>query len=315
MIFDYFSPTDFKFAGIDVAMNKVVARPPDGAGLGHRRDRRRHRQRQVGHLLRPPGGRERPRRDRARQRRRSVLTKQLDPRWIDGQPYGFNMGLVGVGSNNSRGTLRQLRRPGAAAADDVREHRGLRRRRRRPLHRRPAPARGPSTGGRYTGTPAGGAAATSLMTPAGARAPATPTVDVDATVRLASRRLGRLRLRLLQRERLQVRRRSTSRPARSSSATGSGTSGSSTRRFAAHARRRRRLQARALAERHRRHRLAERRRSSARSRTTARSPTAALGTISRTGTTSFDNVHVVDRLARLDTRPTARRRRSRCRRT
>ena len=28
MIFDYFSPTDFKFAGIDVALNKVV--------VGHR---------------------------------------------------------------------------------------------------------------------------------------------------------------------------------------------------------------------------------------------------------------------------------------
>ena len=39
VIFDYFSPTDFKFAGLDVALNKVVARPPHGAGLGHRRSR------------------------------------------------------------------------------------------------------------------------------------------------------------------------------------------------------------------------------------------------------------------------------------
>ncbi len=28
---------------------------------------------------------------------------QFGPRCIDGQPYGLNMGLVGVGSNNSRG--------------------------------------------------------------------------------------------------------------------------------------------------------------------------------------------------------------------
>ena len=36
VIFDYFSPTDFKFAGIDVSTNKLVHRAPDDLGLGHR---------------------------------------------------------------------------------------------------------------------------------------------------------------------------------------------------------------------------------------------------------------------------------------
>ncbi len=59
--------------------------------------------------------------------------------------------------------LRQLHRPGAAAAVDVREHRGLHRRRRRPLHRRPHRHVDGQRAGRYAGTPAAGGAATSLM--------------------------------------------------------------------------------------------------------------------------------------------------------
>ena len=55
LIFDYFSPTDFKFAGIDVAINKIVIGHRDGERLGRRRAGRRHRQRQVGHVLRPAG--------------------------------------------------------------------------------------------------------------------------------------------------------------------------------------------------------------------------------------------------------------------
>ena len=65
-----------------------------------------------------------------------VLSKQLAPRWIDGQPYGLNMGLVGVGSNNSRGTYDNVTVQALPPQTSLREHRGLRRRRRRPLHRR-----------------------------------------------------------------------------------------------------------------------------------------------------------------------------------
>ncbi|MFL6033989.1 MAG: HYR domain-containing protein, partial [Gaiellaceae bacterium] len=102
VIFDYFSPTDFKFAGIDVSLNKVV--------LGHRTAQGWVYDAQgtvrgslaagvyydvqvivnglvVSVLVNGS----------------SVLTQQLDPRWIDGTPNGFNLGLVGVGSNNSRG--------------------------------------------------------------------------------------------------------------------------------------------------------------------------------------------------------------------
>src|SRR5690606_37828895 len=31
------------------------------------------------------------------------LERQYEPRWIDGSPCGLNMGLVGIGSDNSRG--------------------------------------------------------------------------------------------------------------------------------------------------------------------------------------------------------------------
>ena len=107
LIFDYFSPTDFKFAGIDSGTNKVV--------VGHRTA--------SGWVV-----------DQTGIVQGSVhsgtwydlmvvvnglvvtvyvngsakLTYQYAPRWIDGSPYGLNMGLVGLGSNNSRGQFQNF---------------------------------------------------------------------------------------------------------------------------------------------------------------------------------------------------------------
>ncbi|HEX4527110.1 MAG TPA: PKD domain-containing protein [Gaiellaceae bacterium] len=104
MIFDYFGPTDFKFAGIDIAINKVV--------LGHRDASGWHYDYQ-GALQ---GGLA-PNTSYDMQvvvnglvisvlvNGVQVLSQQLSPRWINGVANGFNMGLVGVGSNNSQGVF------------------------------------------------------------------------------------------------------------------------------------------------------------------------------------------------------------------
>ena len=43
VIFDYFSPTDFKFAGINVSTDKFAARPPRPRAAGSSTSRRRER--------------------------------------------------------------------------------------------------------------------------------------------------------------------------------------------------------------------------------------------------------------------------------
>ncbi|MFL5754716.1 MAG: hypothetical protein ACJ77N_00310, partial [Chloroflexota bacterium] len=103
VLFDYFSPTDFKFAGIDVGLNKAV--------LGHRTA-----QGWVIDAQAPVTGGVRSDTYYSLQvvvnglvvtvvvNGASVLTQQLNPRFVDGIANGFNVGLVGVGSNNSRGT-------------------------------------------------------------------------------------------------------------------------------------------------------------------------------------------------------------------
>ena len=107
VIFDYFSPTDFKFAGIDVAINKIV--------MGHRDASGWHVDVQSsvpGHLnsdtfysmLVAVNG--------------TTVTVQIDgtlaftytfaPRILDGEAVGLNKGLVGLGSDNSRGVYDNL---------------------------------------------------------------------------------------------------------------------------------------------------------------------------------------------------------------
>ena len=143
VIFDYFSPTDFKFAGIDVSTNKFVMGHRDATGW----DRRRADAvpGQAGHRLQHARRGERHDRDGDRRRRVGVHVHLRGPRRSTASPYGLNKGLVGVGSRQRRAALRQRRRPGAAAADHARRRPRLRRRRRQPAS--PAPARrgtGPS---------------------------------------------------------------------------------------------------------------------------------------------------------------------------
>ena len=118
------------------ALNKAVLGHRDGAGLGHRRDRRRHTatsqsdtyydmQVVVNGLV-----------VTVLVNGVAVLTKQLDPRYIDGAAVRPQQGPRRRRLEQLARHLRQLHRPGAAAAVHLREHRGLRRRRRRPLHRR-----------------------------------------------------------------------------------------------------------------------------------------------------------------------------------
>ncbi|MEO5610974.1 MAG: Calx-beta domain-containing protein, partial [Ornithinibacter sp.] len=102
VIFDYFSPTDFKFAGVDVSINKLV--------LGHRTasgwvyDTQTPRNLRAGtylNLLVAVNG--------------TTVTVQVDgvaaltytyaPRMLDGVAYGLNKGMVGVGSDNARGVF------------------------------------------------------------------------------------------------------------------------------------------------------------------------------------------------------------------
>jgi len=103
VIFDYFSPTDFKFAGIDVSLDKVV--------LGHRTATAWVVDKQIANVRLKPdtyynmlvavNG--------------LVATVTLDntqsfsyafaPRMIDGVPSNLNWGYVGFGSENARARL------------------------------------------------------------------------------------------------------------------------------------------------------------------------------------------------------------------
>ncbi|HEX4998781.1 MAG TPA: Calx-beta domain-containing protein [Terriglobia bacterium] len=102
VLFDYFSPIDFKFAGIDVATNKMV--------IGHRDATGWYVDAQapfVGQL----------KSDTAYQTliavNGTIVTVQVNnsqafsftyaPRIVDGVAVGLNKGLIGVGSDNSRG--------------------------------------------------------------------------------------------------------------------------------------------------------------------------------------------------------------------
>jgi Ca2+-binding RTX toxin-like protein len=103
VVFDYFSPTDFKFAGIDVSINKMV--------IGHRTasgwavdaqspytgsivaDNNYSLLIQVnGTMVWVNAG-------------NKSFSYNFAPRVIEGELYGLNKGLVGVGSDQSRGRL------------------------------------------------------------------------------------------------------------------------------------------------------------------------------------------------------------------
>jgi hypothetical protein len=162
LIFDYFSPTDFKFAGIDAATNKAV--------VGHRTAQ--------GWIIDatgvvPAGVQSNKAYDLEVVVNGLVVTVyvsgsarlsyQFAPRWIDNQPYGLNKGLVGLGSNNSRGqfqnfTVQDL--PPQATMDNTEDFAdGV-----ADLFTGGNASTWTVSAGRYAGTPAGGNVATSLMT-------------------------------------------------------------------------------------------------------------------------------------------------------
>ena len=183
VIFDYFSPTDFKFAGIDAALNKAV--------LGHRTAQ--------GWVIDATGvvtGNVRSDTYYDVQvvvnglvvtvlvNGVNVLDKQLAPRWIDGVPYGFNLGLVGVGSNNSRGTYDNVTvqaLPPETSLENTEDFAdGI-----ADLFTSMSSGTWAVTSGRFSGTPSGAAAAISLMT-LPARAVGDTTVTLETLVRATS---------------------------------------------------------------------------------------------------------------------------------
>ena len=108
LIFDYISTTDFKFAGIDVALNKVV--------MGHRDATGWHVDKQAAFtgslksntfynaFLSVNGVNATITIDN-----KVSLTHTFAPHIIDGYAFGLNWGLVGVGSDNSRGAYDNVR--------------------------------------------------------------------------------------------------------------------------------------------------------------------------------------------------------------
>lgn len=104
LIFDYFSPTDFKFAGIDISINKLVTgyRGIDGWHVTAQGLAPGSLKYDTAYsLLVAVNG--------------TTVTVQINgklsftanfaPRVINGEAYGLNKGFIGFGSDNSRGTL------------------------------------------------------------------------------------------------------------------------------------------------------------------------------------------------------------------
>jgi hypothetical protein len=102
VIFDYFSPTDFKFVGLDDATNKLVMGYRDVGGW-----------RTVTQASIPGGVKYDTWYDilvavngttvMVTLNGRNYFTYSFGPRMIDGEAYGLNKGLLGFGSDNSRG--------------------------------------------------------------------------------------------------------------------------------------------------------------------------------------------------------------------
>jgi len=102
VIFDYFSPTDFKFAGVDISINKVVIGYRDASGWNV--VKQVPRQLKAGtyyNMLIAVNGTT----VSVSVDNQALLTHVFPPRIIDGASYGLNQGMVGVGSDNARGNF------------------------------------------------------------------------------------------------------------------------------------------------------------------------------------------------------------------
>src|SRR6185436_5375950 len=108
VIFDYQNEQDFKFAGIDEAINKLVVGHRDASGWhvdnqgvvtgGVRADK------YYNMLVAVNGTTVTLLVDN-----KTVFTHTFQPRVIDGYVYGLNYGYIGVGSENSRGSFDNIR--------------------------------------------------------------------------------------------------------------------------------------------------------------------------------------------------------------
>ena len=110
VIFDYQNELDFKFAGIDDSINKLVMGHRDASGW-HVDDRRRSRVvSSTASRLQHAGGDQRHHCHAGGEQQRQVFTAHLRATdRCDGYAYGLNYGYVGVGSDNSRGTFDNVR--------------------------------------------------------------------------------------------------------------------------------------------------------------------------------------------------------------
>ncbi len=108
IIFDYQAADDFKFAGVDVSINKLV--------MGHRDATGWHVDEQSSvkggvkaetyfNLLVAVNGVN----VTLRLDNKDLFTHTYQPRIVDGYAFGLNYGLVGVGSNNARGAFDNIR--------------------------------------------------------------------------------------------------------------------------------------------------------------------------------------------------------------
>ena len=104
VIFDYFSPTDFKFAGHRRLDQQARDGLPRRERLARRRAGARAGSRQGRHLVRHARRDQRHDDRRARSNGQQAFTHTFAPRMLDGEPVGLNKGFVGAGSDNSRGS-------------------------------------------------------------------------------------------------------------------------------------------------------------------------------------------------------------------
>ena len=102
IVFDYFDEQDFKFAGINVSTNEVEIGYHDAAGWHVVKDA--PKQLKAGtyyNMLVAINGTN----VTLALNNKIVLNYSFEPRIIDDYAYGLNLGLVGIGSDNARGTF------------------------------------------------------------------------------------------------------------------------------------------------------------------------------------------------------------------
>ncbi len=106
IIFDYFSPTDFKFTGIDISTNKLVMGQRDASGWHVlAQGNKQMKGNTYYNLLVTVNGTTAT----LLVDNKSVFTYTYAPRYIDGVAYGLNKGMVGMGSDNARGSYDNVR--------------------------------------------------------------------------------------------------------------------------------------------------------------------------------------------------------------